>query len=179
MNKRTWLVLCVALAVLAVAVLLLVYSLPRSFSQIVTDPQDSFSSVTLGMLRSAFAPEASGAEAVAPKYESYTLEQAGDGSHVDALYDILSGTTYRKSIRNLIPGMTDSYYAYSQGYVFTMIISAGDRHWQINILSDGMCSVVLYSSRKSVLYKMTDPEVLETLAAYVKQYGVETTNVKQ
>ena len=111
--------------------------------------------------------------------ESDKLEQAGDGSHADALYDILSGTTYRKSIRNLIPGMTDYIESDGMGYSFTIGLSSGDRHWQINILSDGKCSVILYDEGKSVLYKMTDPEVLETLAAYVKQYGVETTNVKQ
>lgn len=166
MNKKKWILVAVCLVVAAAA--LLTWRLwPRSLASVV-DPDEA-------KVQASFSVVETGVKDGETYAHGYDLNNVKPGdAHYDAVMAILGKTTYRPSMKNLLPLVkTGSTVASGNQQVFValfvwgkegdsevlMLRSAGDRVWLEN---------------DTGIYYPADSTVLAELTDYVKAHGISS-----
>ena len=160
-----------ALAAVAVVALALWRFLPRSLGDVLNGDPGAAASMAAQVAVTGI----SGGKAAT---DTYTLEALSpDSEHFAAILEILEGTNYRPSFRNLLPWPRNSVEADSRfdGRSVTIFLVWGDG-WEdtctLSFQTESQAVVSLGTEDGFRIYHPTDPEAHAALADYLEAHGV-------
>jgi len=167
---KKWLVL---ILIVAVVLLLAVYSIPKPFEKLSSSKPEDITSFAVSLSQAGFVD-------ASPKIEQYQMtHDMIDSSHINAVIRLLQQTKYRASLRNFLPKdflavEYDGEHPTYNATVIVQIVYQNTDCWTIKLLGDKLVTVSHFGYGDVHLYCLTEPAIMVSLVEYIKQNSVQT-----